>query len=58
MLASMASALALMASLASPPVHTNLTLAASGDLLIHKPVWSGLERTVEGTTTFAQRCAM
>ena len=39
MLASMASALALMAPLASPPVHTSFTLAASGDLLIHQPVW-------------------
>ena len=35
----MASALALMAPLASPPVHTSFTLAASGDLLIHQPVW-------------------
>ena len=39
MLASVASALALMAPLASPPVHTSFTLAASGDLLIHQPVW-------------------
>ena len=39
MLALMASALALMAPLASPPVHTSFTLAASGDLLIHQPVW-------------------
>ncbi len=35
----MASALALMAPLSSPPVHTSFTVAASGDLLIHQPLW-------------------
>ena len=48
----MASGSASMAPLSSSPVHTSLTVAAPGDLLIHQPVWVRARADGEGHYDF------